>query len=192
MGDRDLLRKVAAAVVAYSVSFLDLASHSRAKRVSRRLRCVCQMRAASPAIVCCRNIPMCARLPAPRERERQQLDRVYKKVYDVHAKTYADGPSRMWISETGCRFGAVLPVDIPDSHSLWNLAPRVLDLHHVRLQPQVLAKIIRVMPFLRTLCMDARDTPGLRALGQLGALRYLCLYGVCAEQDYEDLRRLRS
>jgi hypothetical protein len=68
----------------------------------------------------------------------------------------------------------------PRHHTLLHLSPRVLDLHHVRLdQENFLALVAAAAPRLETLCMDAGglDYPS-RQLALLPRLTSLCLYAV--------------
>jgi hypothetical protein len=186
-------RRMPTALAAHITSFLDLTTYSCLKRVSHSANGVCRERAASPAIVCCRNLAMNIVAPPPRERYIQRTERIYKKMHDVHKKTYSECPSPLYVSESGCELERILPTVILDKHTLWEgLAPRVLDLHHVRLQSITLAEIVRRMPALRMLCMNVRDIPQLSILQNLTALQSLCLYSVSDQATLYELGELTS
>jgi hypothetical protein len=185
-------QNVPTAVAAHVASFLDLASHSCLKRASRTSKLTCELRAASPVIVCCRNLPMRVAARVPRERYARRTERVFKKMHDVHKKGYGDSPSALYMSDSGCELDRILPGVLPRDSSLWSLAPRVLDLHHVRLQPAELAEIVGRMPTIDTLCMNACDIPQLSVLRDLVRLQSLCLYSVSEQWASDDLGDLTS
>jgi hypothetical protein len=107
-------------------------------------------------------------------------------MHDIHRPAYDASPSCLHLSETGCEQKRILPTALSPDHTLWQLSPRVFDIHHVRLQPSMLARIIHNMPLLHTLCMNAQDTPKLDTLCDLRNLTSLCLYSVSDTMQYND------
>ena len=174
-------KRIPMVVVGHIVSFLNLATYTNLKQTSRFGQLVCRQRLASPAIVCCRGVPMCIDPRVPRTRYIRRVEHLYKTAHDVHDHTnYDTAPTSLWLSDHGCDHDRILPTTLfPYGHTFWELAPRVLDLHHVRLQPVDLEEIVRRMSFsLVHLCMNAHDIPLLGVLQPLTNLRNLELYSV--------------
>jgi Leucine-rich repeat (LRR) protein len=178
---------VPVALVARIISFVDLASHARFRQTASICNVTCQMRAASPAIVCCRAIPMNTKVGVPRELRKRFLETIYKKLHEIHSETYDKGPSEPYLSDSAFELSHILPTTLPLAHSLWRLAPRILDLHHVRLQSSVLETMVRCMPSLQTLCLNARDIPQLTILQDLPNLQRLYLYSIHDDTKFDDL-----
>ena len=86
------------------------------------------------------------------------------------------------MSEAKTRFTRSSPVSVPSvprPHTLLHLSPRVLDLHHVRLDRENFAALVTAMQRLETLCADVGEIahPS-RELARLPRLTSLCLYAI--------------
>jgi hypothetical protein len=203
------LSAMSSGVIAHIIHHLDLAAYVSAHRVSTRTRNVCAQRAASPVVVCCRNMPVLGGVTEPdgvlcqprssartaSEWKRRRFKDRLRCARDLYVTGYDKAPHCN--GPHGAHFYVpwVGVTRLSPTHLLVqrHLSPAVLDLHHVRLSERDFLTIVLSMRNIEMLCVDASDLFHVGTLlARLPKLASLCLYS--APDSWEDtlhtLRRL--
>ena len=173
------------ALQARTAAYLDLASYTSLTCASVETRNATQERAASPALVCCRNMPV-RRPDFPEfpwsESERQHFEHHVRCAHDLYPTSYAAAPlydGRTRHSNEAAHELVMRPTPLGPTHLLVQrrLFPRVLDLHHVRLTEVDFLRVVSHMTALEMLCVDATLLGHAGTLlAHLPRLATLCMY----------------
>jgi hypothetical protein len=184
------------------MSYLALACHVRAKRVSTAMRRVCEWRDASPQVVRCRGVssPSCSNNTAnnrhkskwhTRNVSRRSLRNLYPNGYDAAPCSIAIARLR------SIEAWSTIPkanASVPRALLQNRFAPRVLDLYDISLSLEDFCHVLRTMPTIEILCADAQNVPAVATrLGQhLSRLVSLCLYDICHHTHRRDAVRKQT